>query len=213
MAKHGLKMLLSQYRQSSNLKKYIQCFLDEFAEVKTAMADTVKYRRLADSYGVMVDDIAYLVGTSRIIYGAVSLGFFGFYSNPAAFPAGDDNDPSVGGILRSDSDKESGDFTRTDAQLKNAIRARIIKTVTNCNIDDILDFCDLVLDTPLDMEVIETNKHMEFIVHQTLSVQQKILMAHMIPDIKPGGVGVTLRDNNGEIALVYSSINYPPDNV
>lgn len=151
--KQGLNMLLSQYSQSPNLRAYIQCILDEFAEIKQANADVVKYRYLADSFGVMVDDIAYLVGASRTIYGAASLGFFGFFTNPSAYPAGDDNDPSLGGILRSDSDKESGDFVRTDAQLKNAIRARIIKIVGNCNIEQLITYVDLVLGREIDLEI------------------------------------------------------------
>lgn len=104
----------------------------------------------------MVDDIAYLVGASRIIYGATSLGYFGFYDNPGAYPAGDDNNPAVGGILRSDSDKESGDFVRTDTQLKNAIRARITKIVGNCSIEQIITYVDLVLGRSVDLEIVES---------------------------------------------------------
>lgn len=209
--KHGLDMLLMQYKNSPNLKKYIQCFLDEFAEIKVAIADSIRYRYLADSFGVMIDDIAYLVGTSRIIYGAASLGFFGFYANPAALPAGSDLTPGKGGILRSDADKESGDFVRTDGQLKDAIRARIIKTVSACNINDILAFCDLVAGRSLDFEIKEGALRMDFVYHGTLSVSEKVLLAHMLPDIKPVGVTITLADDDGTIALVYSSVNFPPD--
>jgi hypothetical protein len=211
--KHGLDMLLTQYKSSTNLKKYIKCFLDEFEEIKVAIADTVRYRYLADSFGVMVDDIAYLVGTSRIIYGATSLGFFGFYANPAALPAGSDLTPGKGGILRSDADKESGDFVRSDSQLKDAIRGRIIKTVSNCKIEDILSFCDLVLGRELDLEIREGALKMDFIYHGTFSVAEKVLMAYMLPDIKPVGVSITLADDDGTIALVYSSVNFPPDNL
>ena len=211
--KHGLDMLLMQYKNSPNLKKYIQCFLDEFAEIKVAIADSIRYRYLAESFGVMIDDIAYLVGTSRIIYGAASLGFFGFYANPAALPAGSDLTPGKGGILRSDADKESGDFVRTDGQLKDAIRARIIKTVSACNINDILAFCDLVAGRSLDFEIKEGALKMDFIYHGTLSVSEKVLLAHMLPDIKPVGVTITLADDDGTIALVYSSVNFPPDNL
>ncbi|QHJ82522.1 MAG: hypothetical protein [Bacteriophage sp.] len=211
---NGVGMLLSQYKLSPNLKEYIQCFMDEFSEVNAAMDDTIKYRRLADSFGVMVDDIAYLVGASRIIYGAASLGFFGFYSNPGAEPAGDATVlPLEGGILRSDADKESGDFVRTDTQLKGAIRARIIKTMTNCNIEDILSYCDLVIGRSLPMEVKEGQLKMDFIIHEKLSVADKVLIAHMLPDIKPSGVSITLADSAGSIILVYSSVNYPPDNL
>lgn len=209
--KHGLDMLLSQYYHSPNLKKYIQCILDEFAEVKQAMADSVKYRYLADSFGVMVDDIAYIVGASRIIYGAAALGYFGFYSNPGAYPAGDDNDPSIGGILKSDSDKESGDFVRTDSQLKAAIRARILKITGNCNIEQILNYIDLVVGRELDLEVVEGFQKMDYIVHGKLSVSEKVLLSYMLPDFKPVGIAITLADDSGNIVLVNASKDYPPE--
>lgn len=209
--KHGLDMLLSQYSQSPNLRAYIRCILDEFAEIKQANADVVKYRYLADSFGVMVDDIAYIVGASRIIYGAASLGYFGFYSNPGAYPAGDDNDPTVGGILKSDSDKESGDFVRTDPQLKAAIRARILKITGNCNIEQILTYIDLVVGRTLDLEIVEGFQKMDYIVHGKLSVSEKVLLSYMLPDFKPVGIAITLADNSGNIALVNVSKDYPPE--
>lgn len=209
--KHGLDMLLSQYYHSPNLKKYIQCILDEFAEVKQAMADSVKYRYLADSFGVMVDDIAYIVGASRIIYGAAALGFFGFYSNPGAYPAGDDNDPTVGGVLRSDADKESGDFVRSDPQLKDAIRARILKITGNCNIEQLITYIELVIGRELDLEIKEGHQKMDYIVHGKLSISERVLMAYMLPDFKPVGISISLADDTGSITLVYGSTDYPPE--
>lgn len=209
--KHGLDMLLSQYYHSPNLKKYIQCILDEFAEVKQAMEDSVKYRYLADSFGVMVDDIAYIVGASRIIYGAAALGFFGFYSNPGAYPAGDDNDPTVGGILRSDADKESGDFVRSDPQLKDAIRARILKITGNCNIEQLIAYIELVIGRTLDLEIKEGHQKMDYIVHGKLSISERVLMAYMLPDFKPVGIAISLADDTGSITLVYGSTDYPPE--
>lgn len=209
--KHGLDMLLSQYKQSENLKKYINCFISEFKEVRKAQEDSIKYRYLADSFGIMVDDIAYLVGASRVIYGAAALGYFGFYSNPGAFPAGDDAKPGVGGVLRSDSDKESGDFVRTDTQLKQAIRARIIKIMGNCNIEQLIAYVELVLGRTVDLEIAEGNQTMDFVVHGTLSVSEKVLMAYMLPDFKPVGIKISLADDDGDISLVYISKVYPPE--
>lgn len=209
MPKHGLDMLLSQYSNSYNLRGYIKCFIDEFAEVKIQLSNMVKYKYLADSFGVMVDDIAYLVGASRVLYGAASLGFFGYYENPAAEGTGDDANPNVGGIFRSDNDRSAGDLVRNDTQLKDAIRARIIKTVTNCNVNDILAFCDLVIGRELDMQIIEGDLSIQFIVHETLPTAERTFLAFMLPDIKPVGVTITLSDNSGNIALVYSSKDYP----
>lgn len=209
--KHGLDMLLSQYALSPNLRKYISIFLEEFAEVKQAMTDSVKYRYLADSFGVMVDDLAYIVGASRVIQGAAALGYFGFYANPGAFPAGDDNDPGIGGILKSDYDKDSGDFVRTDGQLKDAIRARIIKITGNCTIEQLIMYIELVVGRELKLQIVEGFQTMDYIIHEELSVDEKVLMAYMLPNFKPVGVKITLRDTKGNIALVYGSKDYPPE--
>lgn len=209
--KHGLDMLLSQYHLSTNLRTYISLFLEEFAEVRKAMSDSIKYRYLADSFGIMVDDLAYIVGTSRIIYGAKALGYYGFYENPGAYPAGDDNKPGEGGILKSDYDKDSGDFVRTDRQLKSAIHARIIKITGNCNIEQILAYIDLVVGRELDLEIIEGFQTMTYKVHGTLPVADRVLLAHMLPNFKPVGISVSLEDDSGNIALVYVSKDYPPE--
>ena len=209
--KHGVGMLLSQYRQSENLKKYVSIIVSEFEEVRKAQEDSIKYRYLADSFGVMVDDIAYLVGASRVIYGAAALGYFGFYSNPDAYPAGDDNNPNIGGILKSDSDKDSGDFVRTDTQLKQAIRARIIKIMGNCNVEQLITYTELVLGRTIDLEVKEGHQTIDYIVHGTLSVADRVLLSYMLPDFKPAGIAITLADNSGDIALVYVSKIYPPE--
>lgn len=213
MAKHGLSMLLSEYNDSPNLRDYISCFLDEFAELKLANEQVVKYRYLADSFGLMVDDVAYLVGASRVIYGAAALGYFGFFSNPGAYPAGDDNNPAVGGILKSDSDKDSGDFIMNDTQLKNNIHARIIKITGNCNIEQILAYVDLVVGRALPLEIREGHKRMDFVVHETLAVAERVLLAYMIPDFKPTGITVTLQDDQGDISLVYVSNVFPREAV
>ena len=209
--KQGLDMLMSQYVNSVNLKAYIKCILDEFAEVKQALNDVVKYRYLADSFGVQVDDIAYLVGASRTIYGAASLGFFGFYTNSGAYPAGDDNNPTVGGVLRSDSDRESGDFVRSDTQLKNAIKARVLKITGNCTVEQMIQYVELVLGRSVNLEIIEGHQTLAFKIHETLSVVDKVLLSYMLPNFKPSGIAPTLADNAGSIALVYNSTYFPPE--
>ena len=209
--KHGVDMLLSQYQKSVNLKKYVSIIVSEFEEVRKAQEDSIKYRYLADSFGIMVDDIAYLVGASRIIYGAAALGYFGFYSNPGAYPAGDDATPGVGGVLRSDADKESGDFVRTDTQLKQTIRARIIKIMGNCNVEQLIAYVELVLGRAINLEVKEGHQTLDYVVHGTLSISEKVLMAYVLPDFKPVGVKISLADSSGDIALVYISKVYPPE--
>lgn len=209
--KHGLDMLLSQYKNSPNLKMYIQCILDEFEEIHQANRDTVKYRYLSESFGVMVDDIAYLVGTSRIIYGAAALGYFGFFTNPGAYPAGDDRNHALGGILRSDADRESGDYVRTDQQLVNAIKARVVKIVGNCSIEQLIEYVELILGRTVDIEIVQGHQTLDYTIHETLSVADKVVLAYMLPDFKPVGIAMTLKDDGGNIALMTTSKTYPPE--
>lgn len=211
MPKHGMDLLLTQYKESESLKAYIQCFVDEFKEVKDAIKNSIKYRYLADAFGMMVVDVAYLVGASRVIYGAEAMGFFGFYEEPSALPAGDDNRPGYGGILKSDHDKDGGDFTRSDAQLKDAIRARIVKIVGRCQIDELITYCELVLGRELPLQIVEGNLKVLFKIHEELPLQDKVILAYMLPDFKPQGISFTLEDTAGNIALVYGSPIYPPE--
>jgi hypothetical protein len=207
--KHGLDLLLNQYSNSQSLKEYIQCILSEFDEVKKALQDIVKYRYLADSFGVQVDDIAYLVGASRTIYGAKALGYFGYYEDPEAYGTGDDNQPGIGGRLKSDYDRDSGDFVRTDVQLKNAIRARIIKATSGCTLNDMYNFCDLIVGRSLPMVITEGKLSVDFHVKEELPVGDKVILSFAIADIKPAGITATFRDNSGNIELVYYSKDYP----
>lgn len=52
---------------------------------------------------------------------------------------------------------------------------------------------------------------MDFIVHGKLSVAEKVLVAYMLPDFKPVGISISLKDDAGPISLVYVSNAYPPE--
>ncbi|MBI0275399.1 DUF2612 domain-containing protein [Hafnia alvei] len=207
--KHGIELLLSQYQNSPNLKQYISLLIEEFMILRVVFAEVVKYRYLAKSFGVQVDDVAYLVGASRVIYGAAPIGYFGYYDNAQALGAGDDNDRSEGGVFKGDGDKDSNDLILNDSQLKGAIRARIIKTVTNCSINDLLLYCDLLVGRELDIEIIETPASIKVRYHGTFSLNERALMANILPDIKPVGVNTTLVDDSGNIDMRSVGKDYP----
>lgn len=209
--KHGLDMLLVEYQNSPNLKKYIEILLTEFEEVSVAQEDSVRFRYLSDAFGMMLDDVAYLVGASRILYGAAALGYFGFYDEPSALPAGDDNNKFVGGVLKSDADRDSGDFVRNDTQLLAAIRARIIKIMGNCNVEQLIQYFDLIVGRSLKLEVKEGFKKIDYIVHEELTVADKVILSQMLSDFKPVGISITFADSTGNISLIENSKIYPPE--
>lgn len=202
MQRHGLDLLLAQYRNSPNLIKYISILLSEFDLLVKVFDDIKIKRRLTIARGQQLDDIAELVGTSRIVYGADPLGYFGYYDNPQA--SGIDV-----GIFKSEDGKDSGDLILSDKQLKNRIKARIIKTMGNVCIEDLLEYCDLTLGRNLDIELTEGTASVNLKYHGILSPADKALLATTLTDIKIVGVPITLQDDGGDIVLQYDSKDYP----
>lgn len=200
--RHGIDLLISQYRNSPNLIKYISILLSECQLLDIVFEAIVLGRRLDIAKGQQLDDIAVIVGTSRIVYGADPLGYFGYYDNPQANGIGI-------GYFKSDDDKDSGDLILTDPMLRNRIRARVIKTMGNSCIEDVLEYCDLLLSRKLDLEIQEEEATCHLIYHGTLDNADKALLANVIPDIKVVGVTFTLQDDAGDIEIIYESKDFP----
>lgn len=200
--RHGLNLLLAQYRNSPNLISYIAIFLSELEELEVVFQSIIKGRWLDFAFGEQLDCIAAIVGTSRTIYGAYPIGYFGYYDNAQAYGI------NVGRFM-SGYDKESGDLILTDTQLRARIRARIIKTMGNLCIEDVLEYCDLLLGRDLDLETIEGNASLQLKYHGTLDIYDKALLANVLYDTKVAGVSYSLKDDGGDIAIQINSIDYP----
>ncbi|MEY6830938.1 DUF2612 domain-containing protein [Enterobacter roggenkampii] len=200
--RHGLDLLLAQYRNSPNLIKYISIFLTEFDVLVKVFEDIKLKRRLPLAKGMQLDDIVEIVGTGRVVYGADPLGYFGYFDNPQAYAI------DVG-ILKSEDSKHSGDLILSDKQLRSRIKARIIKTMGNVCIEDLLQYCDLTLGRELDIELTEGTASVNLKYHGILSPADKALLSTSLTGIKVVGVPITLQDDAGNIVLQYPSKDYP----
>lgn len=196
-------LLLMQYKSSPNLSAYIDCFLQEVDIINKAIEDSINLRYLSDAKGKQLDTIGEIVGISRIFYGAASLGYFGFYDDPqSAIPSiGDAFDSTVGGIYKSVTDRDSADYVMDDVTYKKAIYAKIIKNMTNCCIEDVLLYIDLVVGFSCDTEIVESDRRVDIYVHEDLTQQQRISLSLLINGVRPICVGMSLRDNHGLITI------------
>lgn len=196
-------LLLAQFKDSPNLAAYIGCFIAEVDIISKAIQDSINLRYLADAFGKQLDVIGDIVGLSRTFYGAAALGYFGFYDDPQAeVPSiGDYRDPTIGGVLKSLSDKSAADFVMDDETFKKAIYAKIIKNMTNCCIEDVLLYIDLIVGFSCDTQITETNCHSDIYIHENLNQLQRISVSLLISGVRPIGVSMTLRDNHGAIAI------------
>lgn len=196
-------MLLSQYKDSPDLAKYIGCFMSEVDIITKAIEDTINLRHLADAFGVQLDAIGEIVGLKRIFYGAAALGYFGFYDDPqAAIPSiGDADNSTIGGIYKSIGDKDAADYIMDDATYKRALYAKIVKNMTNCCIEDVLFYIDLLMGFSCDTEIVEGDCRVDIYVHEDLNQLQRISLSLLISGVRPVCVFMTLRDNHGTIAV------------
>lgn len=205
------RLLISQYKQSENLKQYIECLTCVFEDILQAARDTITLRYVDAAYGAQLDGVGEIVGQPRRLAGSKPLGYFGYYDNPQAQTpsVGDDTNPVLGGILKGDFDPDSTDFILTDPEYIKAIYAKILKNVSNTNTDDVLEYVDLILAQHVDLEMIESDTknacHLRF--HTTLSLTQKALVSTLIKAMKVGGVYYSMEDDQGEININFDGLS------
>ena len=197
-------ILLSEYRNSPNLINYIKIITSEVDEISKAIQDTINLRYLADATGKQLDVIGEIVGISRIFYGAAALGYFGFYDDPqAAYPSiGSATDTTVGGVYKSITDPDSADYVMDDVTYRKIIYAKILRNMTNCCIEDVLLFIDLMVGFDCDTQITETHCNVAIYVHEDLTQLQRISLSLVLDGVRPAGVAMTLRDNRGFIDII-----------
>lgn len=199
------KIVLSQYKQSPNLNRYLECFTMVFKDVYQACIEVATQRYLDYAVGAQLDVIGVIVGQPRTLSGSKPLGYFGYYDNPQSEDPsiGTDFDAAIGGILKGDLDKDSADFILLDSDYYNVLKARILKNSSNCAVEDVLNYVDLILGRPTDLEIIESETingaHLRF--HEKLSTTNKAILAILIKQMKVGGVRYTMEDDGGIIDI------------
>lgn len=189
------ELLLSQYQEAENLKKYIKAFVMPIETLKKATSDCIESRNFRVATGYSLDKIAKVVGEDRVVRGADALGLFGFKDEPS----------SLGldfGKFFSYGDKTAADLVMSDPILRNAIQARILKNISGGRIEDIIKFCELVTGQTLDIEMTEGVGSIHLRFHLTLTPPARLMLAIRIKEIVSVGVSVTLEDDAGDIEVI-----------
>lgn len=201
--------MLWQYRGAENLQAYIKALAYEIDAITKATEDTINLRYLADAFGYQLDVIGEIVGQGRVFYGAASLGYFGFYDEPqSAVPSiGDIFDVTVGGIYKGLGDKDSGDLVLGDEAYRRSIYAKIIQNGSNCRINHMLTFIDLITGVTCNTEITEPNPcEVHINIKEDLTQPQRINASLLLPNLRPVGVKMTAEDNYGVITLAGPSV-------
>lgn len=124
------RMLLLQYKDSENLKKYIGAFVGEmdvlFAEVQRVTLG----RYIDNAYGESLDIIGRILQQSRNVTIVEIKTYFGFQGHIASDGFGDKYNPvdssgdPIGGKFRSEDDPVESSSPLSDATYRNILKAR-----------------------------------------------------------------------------------------
>ena len=205
----AVELVLSQYKASTNLLAYIDAYMEELAELTTAMISTYVYRYPSLAFGKMLDTVAEIVGVGRRLTGAAPLGLFGFYEEAASLGFSDAtmNIPT-GGVLRSDGESIIGDLLLTDEELRRYIQAKILINTQTPSVDNMYKYTDYLYgssDTRWELQegyaagssTPTANMHFD----GYLTVQERAFFAAVYLRFKVLGVAVTMSDLSGNIIL------------
>lgn len=195
------ELLLMQYRNSPNLVAYLKCYAAEMQEVYSCLQSTITDRYYDVAKGAQLDVIGAIVGAGRTLEGIAVAGYFGFLQSAESLGMGREDNPRLGGVLRSEDDAIGRDIVLSDELFRNWIDARIIKNKTACNIEDTITFFKLLLDRP-DLQVAITEPEPATVrvsLQETLDIYEAAQVRSLAEHIKPVGVKFIVEDLTGVI--------------
>jgi len=194
-----LNRLITQYRESQNLKDYISVFLGECNAVESMLCQMHENRWVDTAEGVQLDIIGEIVGQKRTVPKLIASEFFGFDGAIGAAGFSTVAEPEAGGIFLTEDDIEYLPKVLSDTEMRTFIRAKIAKNHTSYgSIEEILTVLTTVIDTAA-IEIIEGVATFDIDIDDLLTDEEKLILLSEDFILKPAGVGVgSLADNDGE---------------
>lgn len=199
----ALENLISQYSESNNLQNYVAAQTSCFNDMKFEQENARASREIDAARGFALDAIGDIVGAQRKVKGAASGGFFGFYENSLALGTGDENDPSVGGVLYDENVPVSSDYVMSDPSMRAWIRARILVNSKPRDVETTAQFIRYLFGESaiLPFTIVEGYLSYKVIIAGELSPTLRAVFAKRITQIKPQGISMLLEDSSGNIQL------------
>ena len=121
-------LLLGQYQESTNLKEYIQCFIDEMDTLFAQTEEVYLGRFLDTAVGTQLDIIGVILGEHRSI--DLPTQFFGFSDDGTApanvAPLADEATPANGGVFFDETQSSTTESALGDQQYRRLLKAKAL---------------------------------------------------------------------------------------
>lgn len=90
-----------------------------------------------NALGKQLDTVGLWVGQSRVINGVLTVGYFGFSDNVAAFIFGEEGNPSIGGRFYEEGEAFTGTSVLADPEYRAVLKAKIIRNHYDGSVEEI----------------------------------------------------------------------------
>ena len=143
----AISRLVTQFRESTNLIKYIESLLIESNNLEAVFQSLLEERWIETAIGQQLDVLGIIVGQPRILVDADIFSYFGFAINPTSKSFGTITNASIGGEFRGINTLTEGNRVLTDDEYRLFIKARIIKNISRSTPEDIIKQLQFLFDT------------------------------------------------------------------
>lgn len=193
--------LAEQFKDSERLKAFIKAITEQLKEVQDAYFDLLDKRHLDVAEGAQLDVIGRIVGQDRILLNADIFRFFTITdaNAPVDDPElgfGDENEPEIGGIFRSEGQPTSGNIKLDDKTYRQFIRAKIIKNFTNSSPEKLIEFIRFVFGD-VKVFLFELPAHTIIMIGRKLNRNERAIFSakdrrgrHFVPKTIGTGLGI-----------------------
>lgn len=186
------EMLLSQYRNSPNLKEYLGCYMAELDELFVQMESVIDGRLLDNATGYSLDIIGRILVCSRGI--EVPVGYFGFEGADGAKKMANRATPTDGGIFLSQGKRLSTTTALSDTSYRRLLKARAYCiTRESFSIDDLCTVIELIVGRTIPQTVVESGMALDLRIRSAnLTSGERIIIRAVKDWFIPMGVSFKL---------------------
>lgn len=159
--------------------KYLQLLIRGFQDVQLVFEDLMTLRSVDTAKGAQLDIIGNIVGQDRELIAADLYDFFGMQGALGAFPMGNFNSPTVGGIFYSYGLDIGGNVELDDETYRLFIKAKIYKNNTSSTPEELIQAIKMIFSVD-QVYLSETgNANALVFIGKELTNLQKVLLTYI----------------------------------
>lgn len=168
-----------QFKDKQIFDNYVQILTKGQIDLENTFKDLLQLRDIDSATGAQLDIIGRIVGQDRELIAADLYDFFGMIGALNAFPMGDTNDPTIGGIFYSYGIDLGGNVELDDETYRIFIRAKIYKNITASTPEQFIQAIKLIFGLNQVAVVTEGDASVTVLLGGQLNNFQRVLLTYI----------------------------------